>query len=178
MPVGLRKMKKPENNEYAPFYQGYVEAVPEGDLLSFLKNQKIQLLSLFSDLSKEDLDYAYAKGKWTVGQVLGHIIDVERVMSYRALCISRGDSQSLPGFDQDEYVETGKFINREIASFKMEFEGLRLSNIALFESFSDAEFDKRGIASGVTFSVRALIFITAGHVQHHLNILSAKYNIQ
>jgi len=135
-------------------------------------------MTVLNNLSNEVLAYSYSKNKWTVAQVLGHIIDVERLMSSRALQIARGEIQELPGFDQNEYVNHGNFEKRSLTSFLQEFQGLRMSNIALYSTFDENELSKKGLASGVIFTVRSLIFITIGHLAHHLYILSEKYNIR
>ncbi|MEQ8238217.1 MAG: DinB family protein [Cyclobacteriaceae bacterium] len=178
MQVGLKTMNRPKEEEYAPFYQGYIAAVPEGDIIPMLQTQQESFMCVLNNLSTADLFYSYSDNKWTVAQVLGHIIDTERLMSSRALQIARGEIQELPGFDQDEYVNLGNFEKRSVYSFSQEFQGLRMSNIALFSSFDENDLSKKGVASGVIFTVRSLVFITAGHLAHHLNILSEKYNIQ
>ncbi len=172
-------MKRPQNSEYAPFYQGYIDTLPdEVDILAFLKEQADSFVRHISAYSTADLDYRYAPGKWTRKEVIGHCIDVERLMAFRGFTFLRGDHQALPGFEQDEYVVNGDFDIRTLDSLIREFQGLRQSNVELYSTLEKRpeKLNLTGVATGKSFTVRALIFILAGHLQHHFNVLKSKYD--
>ncbi len=168
-------MKRPEATEYAEFYAGYVSKVPGTDAVSVLESQRLQMVQLFAGRSERDGSFRYAPGKWTVKEVLGHITDTERIFTYRALRIARGDQTPLASFEQDDYVKNGGFGERTLASLAEEFALVRAASIALFRSFSEEAWSRRGIASQKEVSVRGLAFITAGHQIHHRLILEERY---
>jgi uncharacterized damage-inducible protein DinB len=167
-------IKKPKPDEYVLFYDTYVSKVPEGDVLELLAQLKESSFNLFNNLSADKANYAYAEGKWTIKQALGHMIDTERTMAYRLLCFSR-NSIELPGFDQNVYVDNASFNSRTIQSLASEFRATRESNLYLIRSLSDEQLDMKGIASGNPLSVRALVYIIAGHELHHLGVIKGKY---
>lgn len=166
---------RPDTSEYAPYYDRYVSLVPEGDILRLLTEQLQSTLSLLEKVSESEADYAYAPGKWTIKEVLGHIIDGERVFAYRALRIARGDQTPLAGFEQDDYVRNGSFGKRTLAGMLEEFECVRRSTIHLLGSFNSEAWSRRGTASDNEVSVLALAYIIAGHERHHANVLREKY---
>lgn len=166
---------RPQETEYAPFYAHYVTLADTDDVLSRLKLQGDELVQFYYQLPKEKIDFAYAPGKWTPKQLLGHLNDAERVFSYRAMRIARGEQINLPGFDQDDYVDSGRFEQRSLGNLVDEFKYLRLSNLHLYQSFTEDDLVQTGTASGEVTSVRALLHISAGHVQHHLNIIRERY---
>ena len=168
-------MKRPEPTEYADFYANYVSRVPGSDVLGVLESQRLQMLQMFAGRSERDGSFRYAPGKWTVKEVLGHVTDTERIFTYRALRIARGDQTPLPSFEQDDYVKNGGFGERTLASLAEEFALVRAASIALFRSFSQEAWSRRGIASQKEVSVRGLAFITAGHQIHHRLILEERY---
>ncbi len=168
-------MNRPEKNEYAAFYESYVSLVEETDIVSALEKNLDELQSLFADVSEEKGSYAYAKGKWSIREVLGHLIDGERVFSYRALRISRDDQTPLAGFEQNSYVTNSNFNRAKLADLIEEFSLLRSSNILFFKNLSDEAWFRIGTASEATISVRALAYIIVGHVRHHANILRERY---
>lgn len=168
-------MRRPEATEYAPFYANYVSKVPGSDVLSVLESQRTQMLQLFAGCSERQGNFRYAPDKWTVKEVLGHINDTERIFSYRALRIARGDQTALPGFEQDDFVRNGAFGRRSIAELTDEFGAVRKASIILFRSLSEEVWDRRGVASQREVTVRALAFITAGHQMHHRAILEERY---
>ena len=168
-------MKRPEATEYAEFYAGYVSKVPGTDAVSVLESQRLQMVQLFAGRSERDGSFRYAPGKWTVKEVLGHVTDTERIFTYRALRIARGDQTPLASFEQDDYVKNGGFGERTLASLAEEFALVRAASIALFRSFSQEAWSRRGIASQKEVSVRGLAFITAGHQIHHRLILEERY---
>jgi uncharacterized damage-inducible protein DinB len=168
-------MKRPESTEYAEFYAGYVSKVPGTDAVSVLESQRLQMVQLFAARSERDGSFRYAPGKWTVKEVLGHITDTERIFTYRALRIARGDQTPLASFEQDDYVKNGGCNERTLASLAEEFVLVRAASIALFRSFPEAAWTRRGVASQKEVTVRALAFITAGHQIHHRLILEECY---
>jgi uncharacterized damage-inducible protein DinB len=167
---------RPEKNEYAEFYANYISLVKETDVISALQNQSSELRKLLSEISAIDREnFRYAEGKWSVKELLGHIIDGERVFSYRALRISRGDKTPLASFEENSYVAGSNFSNSNLADLIEEFTLLRASNVLLFKNLTDEAWLRTGTASDATISVRALAFIMVGHVSHHANILRARY---
>src|SRR6266849_6898168 len=138
-------MKIPEPTEYAEFYAGYVSEVPGSDVLGVLESQRVQMLQLFAARSERDGSFRYAPGKWTVKEVLGHITETERIFTYRALRIARGDRTPLPGFEQDDFVRNGGFAARTLADLAEEFGAVRSASIALFRSFQEGAWPRRGI---------------------------------
>jgi hypothetical protein len=168
-------MKRPDPTEHAEFYANYIAKVPGTDVLSVLEAQGLQMLQLFSGRSERDGNFQYAPGKWTVKEVLGHVTDTERIFSYRALRIARGDRTPLPGFEQDDYARDGAFGERTLADLAEEFGAVRSASIALFRSFREGVWERRGVANQKEVTVRALAFITAGHQMHHRIILEERY---
>ncbi len=168
-------MKRPDPAEYAEFYANYISKVPGTDVLGVLESQRLQMLQLFGGRSERDGSFRYAPGKWTVKEVLGHITDTERIFTYRALRIARGDQTPLPGFEQDDFVKNGAFSKRTLAGLAEEFALVRSASLALFRSFPEEAWPRRGVASEKEVTVRALAFITAGHQMHHRIILEERY---
>lgn len=169
------KVSRPESGEYDLFYNGYIDCVPDEDILKFMEDQLEDFEDYLLTLPFDGLKFQYAQDKWTIAEVIGHMIDVERLMSFRAFSIARGEKQALPSFDQDEYVKQGNFNSRSKNSLLEEIEGLRVANMKMIETFDESTFSKTGIASGLSFSVRALVYILPGHFQHHLNVLRDRY---
>ncbi len=169
------KPGKPEANEYAPFYERYIALVPGDDALTALEAQRLHMMQMLSARSEREGNFRYGAGKWSVKEVVGHLADSERVFTYRAMRIARGDETPLPGFEQDDYVKNGGFGDRRLADLAEEFAAVRSGSITLFRSLSDAAWALRGVASDKEVSVRALAFITAGHELHHQRILEERY---
>ncbi len=168
-------MSRPEKNEYAEFYANYVSLAGETDVVSTLRNQTDELRDLLVGISAEKENFRYAPDKWSVKELLGHIIDGERVFSYRALRISRGDQTPLAGFEENAYVANSNFSDSGFADLIEEFSLLRGANVLLFKNLTDEAWRRTGTASDATISVRALAFIMVGHVRHHTNILRERY---
>ena len=166
---------RPAPSEYNPFYDGYVQSVPEGDVVEFLKQQQQDVASWAASLSKTEADFRYAPGKWSAKEVFGHMIDTEWIFSYRTLRFARGDQGPLPGMDQNQFMEGANFADRSVSDMATEFHGLRTATIQLLGSFSEAIMNRSGTASGNAVTVRAMCWIVAGHCQHHLNILQERY---
>lgn len=167
----------PTQDEYAPFYAGYVDRVAGRDLHAILERQVGELRALFAPLREEDGAARYEPGKWSVKEVLGHIADTERVMSYRLLRIARGDATPLASFDQDRYVATARSDSRTVESLLAELEAVRASTLALVASLGGEEWGRRGVASGREVSASALAHIIAGHFEHHVAILRERYGL-
>lgn len=168
---------RPEKTEYQEFYETYVGIVPAGDVLAVLAEQERNLSERFGRLEATDASSRYAAGKWSVKEVLGHIIDTERVFTYRAMTIARGDSQPLPGMDQDLFAAGSNVDDRDLAEIVEEYQAVRRATLALFRSFDDQILARVGNASGFAVTVRGLVFIVAGHERHHLKILAERYGV-
>lgn len=168
-------MKRPEPTEYDRYYEGYVSLVEETDVLAALENQIAEIENLFSEITEEKSLYAYAEGKWTIRELLGHLTDGERIFAYRALRISRSDKTPIEGFEQDGYIENSNFNRMKFKDLVEELLLSRKANLLLFKNLSDEAWSRMGTASGVPVSVRALAFIMVGHVRHHLHILRERY---
>jgi len=168
-------MKRPDAGEYAEYYANYISKVPGTDVLGILEAQRLHMSQLFAGRTERDGNFRYAPGKWTVKEVLGHITDAERIFTYRALRIARGDQTPLPSFEQDDYVKSGGFAARTLGDLVEEFGAVRSASSALFRSFNEEGWSRRGVASQKQVTVRALGFITAGHQIHHRMVLEEQY---
>ena len=168
-------MNRPETNEFAPYYNTYISLVEDGNALSVLDTQAAELRAIFSTVPEEKGAFAYATGKWTIKELLSHLIDGERMFAYRILRISRGDTTPIEGFEQDGYIENSNANNRSFAELLQEFELQRQSNLLMLNNISDEGSRRMGTASDKTVSVRALAYIMAGHVHHHMSILRERY---
>jgi hypothetical protein len=165
---------RPESTEYAPYYGKYIFLVPEGEILVTLEKQLPATLALLSR-PEPDGDFRYAPGKWSVKESLGHVIDTERVFTYRALRISRNDKTPLAGFEQDDYVKYGPFSHCTLASLVDEFASVRKATLSFFRGLDEAAWTRRGVASNNEVTVRALAYMIAGHELHHRRIFQEKY---
>lgn len=169
------RMKKPEANEHAEYYGRYIKLVPEGDIVATLEKQGAEFAAFLRGIPAAKGDHRYGPDKWSVKELLGHMIDGERVFAYRALRFARGDQQPLPGFEQDDYVKTAQHGRAKLADLIEEFELLRRANVLMLRHLDEAAWTRRGTASGYEISVRALAFVLAGHVLHHWQVLKEKY---
>ncbi len=166
---------RPDASEYAPFLGTYVAEVPAGDVLQILEEQGHGTQRLLAGLSETQALQRYAPGKWSVKEVVGHLMDSERVFAYRALRFARADATALPGFDEQAWVPAGHFDARPLLALAAELEQVRRGTLALFRSFDAATLARRGTASNHEISVRALAYVIAGHERHHLRILRERY---
>jgi hypothetical protein len=166
---------RPEATEYAPYYERYVSSVADADVIETLSRQIKETRELLGGVSEEQAGRGYEPGKWSIKELVGHLIDGERVFAYRALRFARGDSTNLPGFEQDDYVRNGNFNARTLADLLEEFEQVRASTISLFRHLDAEAWTRRGTANDSQASVRALAFIIAGHEAHHVRILRERY---
>jgi len=171
----MMTQKRPQSNDYAPYYEKYVMLVPDGDFLEILETQLREMKQLLEPLTDAQADFSYAPGKWSIKEVLGHINDAERIFAVRILRIARGDQKPLPGFEQDDYVKVSNAASRKLSDLLEEFSAIRRATIVLIRSLDDASWLRRGTASGKEVSVLAIAFIIAGHTLHHHAILEEKY---
>ena len=166
---------RPQADEYATYYGNYISKVPEGDLLALLATQIGDTLKVLRGIPEARGTHRYAPDKWSIKEVVGHLCDTERIMSYRALRIARADATPLPGFEQNDYVPMGGFDARTLADLAEEFAAVRQATLHLFRHLDPAALMRRGTASGNPFTPRALAYVIAGHERHHVGILKAKY---
>ena len=166
---------QPDSNEYAPYYGKYISLVPAGDVVETLSRLLDDTLSLLRGLSEEQAASRYAPDKWSIKEVVGHVLDTERIFGHRAFRFARNDQQPLPGFEQNGYVLAADFGNRRLSDLAAEFEHLRRANLFLFKSLDETAWLRRGVASGNEVSVRALAYIMAGHEMHHMQIVRERY---
>ena len=163
--------------EAAPFYGPFLAMFPDGRVGVHLEVQPSELEALCAGLSESDAMFRYAEGKWTVKEVIGHLLDTERVYAYRLLRISRGDETAMPGFDERSYVPAGQFNLRSVNDLVSEFTLQRASTLALAKSVPSAAWLRIGTANGFRTSARALVYIILGHTAHHLRVLRERYRL-
>jgi len=166
---------RPDASEFAVFYAGYIAKVPDGDLLRTLEQQDEDTMALLAAVPELKGSFAYAPGKWTLKDVIGHIADSERVFAYRALRIARGDQTPLPGFDENDWVSSAGCAGRTLADLLGELRAVRAGTLALLRHLPAEAPTRRGTANNIEFSVRALAWIIAGHERHHLGIIRERY---
>lgn len=168
---------RPHSDEYGEFFAGYLAAVPEGDILARLAAQPSRLTRIAETAGEARELWRYAPGKWSPRQIFGHLIDGERIFGYRAFRIGSGDATPLASFDQDPYVEIGGYDEIPLAESAAEFELVRRANLVAVERLGRAAAERRGVAGGAPLSYRAMLFVMAGHVEHHLKILAESYGL-
>jgi len=168
---------RPRTGDNNPYYDRYISLIGDDDIIEVLEEQRKISEKFLKTFTEKQGNYSYADGKWTVKEVLGHVIDTERIMAYRALAFARNEGQSLPGFEQDDYVAESNFNNRSLDDLINEFITVRESNIILFNSFDEEILNRRGTASDSEVTVLALIYIIAGHEKHHMKFLREKYGL-
>ena len=169
--------RRPDPSEYSPYFQRYVDLVPEGDILAAMQAQAGATAGLLRGLDEERSNYRYAPGKWTIKQVVGHMGDSERIFAYRALSISRGETNPLPGFDEDSYVRGADFDSWPFADLVDSLAIIRRANVLMFRHLSEDAWDRRGVASDNPTSVRGLAYAILGHERHHVGVLRSKYGV-
>lgn len=172
-----RIMNRPKKNEFDPYYDAYISLLADDNVIEVLEAQPAELRAIFGAMHEEKGSFAYAEGKWTVKELLSHIIDGERIFAYRILRISRGDVTPIEGFEQDGYTENSNANDRSFVDLLDEFEHQRRSNMNMLRNLSDAATRRIGTANEKTISVRALVYIMAGHIKHHINILRDLYHV-
>jgi uncharacterized damage-inducible protein DinB len=167
---------RPRDDEFASYAKADIDYVAGDDAVGVLAAQGEQVVALLESLDEEAIRaHRYAPGKWTVKEVIGHLIDDERIFAYRALCVARGDARPLPGFEENDYVAATDFESRSLASLIAEYRAVRAATLTLFEPLTAEEWQRRGNVNGYEASVRGLAFHMAGHELHHLRTLRGKY---
>jgi uncharacterized damage-inducible protein DinB len=166
---------KPLPSDLNSYQKSYSDLVSEGDLPAILENNSLAAVKLFSALTPEKLKYRYAPGKWSIPQLLVHIIDTERIFSYRILCVARGDKTPLPGYEENDYAAACNADDREFKDIIEEYVNVRRSSVSLLKSLTNKMLDNRGISNNKDTSVRVLCYVLAGHEIHHLNVIKEKY---
>lgn len=172
-----RTVGRPEPDEIPSHYIGYIKRVTESDPVIVMASQIEETTTLLRGVSEDAAMHRYARGKWSVKEVVGHLADVERIMAYRALRIARGDATPLPGFDENAYVPVAKFDSRSLADLVGELRTARASTLALMRTLDADAWRRRGTASGKPVSVRALAYMIPGHERHHVEILRTRYGV-
>lgn len=175
MKTKLAIITPPKPNEYAAFYANYIGAVGDANVLDVLTKSRKSTKSILSKLSEQKGNHRYADDKWSIKELIGHLIDTERIMTFRALQFYRKDKNELAGFDQDAYVEAADFSDRSLAEVTKEFDTVRAATLALFTSFKKENLGRAGMASGYLMTVKALMYVVAGHEIHHIGILNDRY---
>jgi len=175
--VSTFAISRPTSDEAAPFYHSYIAEVAGENITEQLADQLGEVEELFGSLDDTAALARYAAGKWSVKEVLGHLTDAERIFGYRLLRIARGDRTPLPGFDENAYVPAGRFDSRPLRSLMDEFRSVRLSTLAMIQGLPLEGWTRRGEASGLPISARALAYIIPGHVSHHLGVLRDRYGL-
>lgn len=169
-------MQRPAPAEHIPYYEKYISLVGEGeDVLKLLEEQPQDLAILFEAVPEERGGFRYEPGKWSLREVVGHLVDVERVLGFRAYCFSRGEAQPLPGVDFESYAAVGEHDRRTLAEMLQEFDGLRRSHAAMFRALGEEASRRIGTADGNPISVRSIAYILAGHVRYHAQLLEERY---
>src|ERR1700694_730795 len=173
--VAAAATMKPEKGEFLSYYARYIDLVGSGDVLSTLPTQMAETPARLRSLPASISTYRYAPGKWSVNEVIGHLIDSERIFAARALRFARSDATPLPGFEQDDYVSNSSFDSYPLGELASELGSVRESTVFLFKHLQEDAWMRRGIANGAEVSVRALAYIIAGHELHHREILRTRY---
>lgn len=168
-------MAKPTPGDYPVYFQRYIDQVREDDLMTAFHDQAPKIGNFLSSLNEERSSYAYAEGKWTLRELLQHVIDTERIFNYRALCIARNEKVSLPGFDEDQYAAYSNANSRTWQRLAEELLVVRQGTESLFSSFSQEALSSIGTSNGKPVSVAAIGFITIGHIYHHIQIVNERY---
>ncbi|MDA0329777.1 MAG: DinB family protein [Gemmatimonadetes bacterium] len=171
----MSALPRPADDEYVEYYRRYVAMVPDGDILETLRDQLGDTLELLKAVPSERETYRYAEGKWSLREVIGHLIDTERVFAFRALTMARSKDVDLPGMDQDEWVATSNAAGRSLADLTAEWTALRRSNVHMFAGMDAAAGARSGVASGNRFSVRSFAWIMAGHELWHRQLIKRDY---
>jgi len=170
-------VSKPSDTEYASYFGRYVGLVPEGEILATLAGQISGTLATLRGVSDADSLKRYAEGKWSIREVVGHMIDTERIFAYRALRIARNDQTNLPGFEQDDYIPAAQFDRRPWSGLLEELEAVRHSTVLMFRGLHEEAWERQGISNGNRMSARAAAYIIAGHELHHMRVLREKYGV-
>jgi uncharacterized damage-inducible protein DinB len=168
---------RPASTEYAQPYAGYVALVPEDDVLAAIEEQSSVTQKLLASLDESKAAFRYAESKWSVKEVLGHVIDAERIFMYRGLAIARGETQPLPGWEENDYVRNADFDAWKLGDLSEHYALVRRSTIVLLRNLPEEAWGRRGTASGYPITVRAIAWIIVGHERHHVQVLRERYRL-
>lgn len=171
----MTNARRPEPNEYAAWYADYIGLVPEDDIVAAMEAQSRETAALLAAIDETKAAHRYAPEKWSIRELVGHVADAERVFSYRTLCIGRGETQSLPGFDEGTYARSSNAHARTLADLAGELAAARRATLALLRGFDEEAWGRSGTANNTPVSVRALAWITVGHERHHMKVLRERY---
>jgi len=175
MTTSTLTVERPKPVEYNPYYDRYISLIPGNDIVATLATQIPKTVALLSSRTEQDGELRYAPGKWTVKEALGHMIDTERIMTYRALRIARNDRTPLSGFEQDDYVRDGPYADLRLADLIEEFKAVRAATVSMFRNLRPTDWTRAGVANNNDITVRALAYIIAGHELHHRQIFEERY---
>lgn len=168
-------LKRPDPSEYEAYYQTYTSKIPDGHILDILDRELENTLEVLACVGPDRESFRYEPDKWSVREVVGHMIDTERVFAFRALCFARAAGDPLPSMEQDEWAAISVAGDRSLGNLAAEFEHVRRANVLMFRGFDDEAWVRRGVASGFDFTVRSLPWILAGHEIHHRRVLEERY---
>lgn len=169
------KISKPSPSELSGYYQSYLHYVPEDDLMQLLKEQKTVIENFTAAIPHAKETFRYAEGKWMLKEVVGHLLDSERILSYRALCVARNDKTPLPGFDENSYTPNSNYKDRTLKNIAEELLAVRTATILLFENMIPEMLDRKGVANNSDVTVRGILFFVVAHARHHLKVISERY---
>jgi hypothetical protein len=175
--TGMTLIERPQTSEYGESYRGYVWRVPETDILSVLEAQPGEMRAIAASVPEERETFRYEPGKWSLRQVLGHVTDSERVFGYRLFCVARGETQSLPGFDEFAYASIARHDEIPLARLAEQFAAARAAILDVARDLDTAAWARSGVANQQPVTARAIAYIMAGHVRHHLHVLHERYGI-
>lgn len=166
---------RPTEGEYLPYQLNYINRVPDGDMIEVLKSTIEETAAFLKSIPEDKLNYRYAEGKWTIKQVVQHLIDTERIMTYRALTFARNDKTELPGFEENDYAEESNVDERSMDELINEYAAVRNASILLFTSMNDSLLNRSGIANRGRVKVKTFAYVIAGHELHHEAIIRERY---
>ena len=173
--IGYDTPMRPAASDYSPAFGNYIDLCPEEDVLGAIEQQSSETQRLLASVDEARGAYRYADGKWSIKEVFGHMTDTERIMGYRAICIARGETQSLPGFDEQEYARNAGFDAWRIGDLAEAYALTRRANIVALRNLPQNAWDRSGVANNNPITVRALAYVLLGHERHHLRVLRERY---
>lgn len=174
MTINFRSVR-PKADEHVPYYSTYIDRVPDGDIIEMLDRQNPETLAFLRGIPEARIDYRYAPEKWSIRQMVGHLVDGERVFQYRAWRFSRADQTPVPGFEENDYVANAPFEKVSMNDLIDELEHMRRATVHMFKNMDEEALSRRGTANGAGVSVRAIAWIMAGHIDHHMQVLRDRY---
>ncbi len=168
-------MRRPSREEYPEYYSQYVERPEECEVVASLVESGESTAAFFTELGEERSQMRYAPDKWSLKELLGHVMDTERIFAYRALALSRGDKTPLPGFEQDPYIENAGFDERDLSELLVEYRAVRAATVSLFASFTAEQAERTGTISGFPFVACTIPWLLLGHELHHMDVVRERY---